>query len=89
MTIMNDDDSMTLEIHNRVVAVARRRIGGCFEIINWPRLFGYNRAVTALTVTELLSVGYSRDDPPAQALLAELRFSSASASDRPDYGRWL
>ena len=72
MAIKIDDDQMTLEIDGAVVAVAKRRSGGWWEVTNWPRFFDRNRAITALTVTELLEMG-SGDDPLVSALREELR----------------
>ncbi len=45
---------MRLEIDGRVVATATERAGGWWQVSYWPRFFHGNRAITALTVTELL-----------------------------------
>jgi hypothetical protein len=67
MAIKINDDQMTLEIDGSVIAVAKRRTGGWWEVTNWPRFFDRNQAITALTVTELLETGYAGDDPVVSA----------------------
>lgn len=64
---------MTLEIDGKIIAEAKRRPGGWWELSNWPRFFDYNQAITALTVTELLERGHDSDDPLVSALREELR----------------
>ena len=54
MSIRINDDIMTLEVDGKVIAEAKRRPGGWWEVTNWPRFFDRNQAITALTVTELL-----------------------------------
>jgi hypothetical protein len=66
-------DSMHLEIGGIVIATAKERTDGWWEVSNWPRFFDRNRAITALTVTELLHDGRDRDDPLVRGLLEELR----------------
>lgn len=73
MAITIDDDMMTLEIDGAVIAVARRRSDGWWEVTNWPRFFDRDQAITALTVTELREMGYRQDDPLVVALREELR----------------
>jgi hypothetical protein len=68
MAIKIDDDQMTFEIDGTVIAVAKRRAGGWWEVTNWPRLFDRNQAITALSVTELLETGHRSDDPLVTAL---------------------
>jgi len=62
------DDLMTLEVNGTIVAKAERRPGGWWEVTNWPRFFDRNQAITVLTVTELLELGYRNDDPLVVAL---------------------
>ncbi len=57
MSVKIDDDFMSLEIDGKVVATAKRRTGGWWEVSHWPRFFDRNQAITALTVTELLEAG--------------------------------
>lgn len=73
MAIQIDDDFMTLQIDGTTIAVAKRLSGGWWEVTGWPRFFDRNRAITALTLTELLENGYRNDDPLVQALRGELR----------------
>jgi hypothetical protein len=42
MAIKINDDLMTLEINGTVIATARRRPGGWWEITNWPRFLDRN-----------------------------------------------
>lgn len=72
MSIKINDDSMYLEIDGRVIATARERTDGWWEVSNWPRFFDRNRAITALTVTGLLHGGRDRDDPLVRVLCQEL-----------------
>ncbi|HUC57307.1 MAG TPA: hypothetical protein VMA95_07890, partial [Streptosporangiaceae bacterium] len=73
MAIKIDDNLMTLEIGGAVISEARRRPGGWWEVDFWPRFFDRGRAITALTVTELLETGHGADDPLVVALREELR----------------
>jgi hypothetical protein len=68
-----DDGFMSLEIDGKVVATARERTGGWWEVSHWPRFFDRNQAITALTVTELLETGRDSSDPLVLALREELR----------------
>jgi hypothetical protein len=68
-----NDDSMYLEIDGIVIATAKERTDGWWEVSNWPRFFDRNQAITALTVTELLHSGRDGDDPLVQTLHEELR----------------
>jgi len=68
-----DDGFMSLEIDGKVVATARERTGGWWEVSHWPRFFDRNQAITALTVTELLETGRDSNDPLVLALREELR----------------
>jgi hypothetical protein len=73
VSIKIDDGFMSLEIDGKVVATARERTGGWWEISHWPRFFDRNQAITALTVTELLETGRDSNDPLVLALREELR----------------
>jgi hypothetical protein len=68
-----DEGVMTLEIDGKVVATARERASGWWEVSYWPRFFDRNQAITALTVTELLETGRDSNDPLVLALREELR----------------
>jgi hypothetical protein len=72
MAITIQDHFMSLEIDGCVIATARERADGWWEASCWPRFFGRNQAITALTVTELLETGHGADDPLVIALRAEL-----------------
>jgi hypothetical protein len=80
MAIKINDDCMSLEIDGRVVATARFSPhaaadghGAWIVSCRCERLFARNQAITALTVTELLETGYTKDDPLVIALREELR----------------
>jgi hypothetical protein len=73
VSIKIDDSFMSLEIDGKVVATARERADGWWEVSHWPRFFDRNQAITALTVTELLESGRDSDDPVVLALREELR----------------
>jgi hypothetical protein len=73
MGIRIEDDLMSLEIDGEVIATARERSGGWWEVDFWSRFFDRNQAITALTITELLESGYASDDPLVLALREELR----------------
>jgi hypothetical protein len=60
-SIKVDVDFMSPELDGIVIATARERTEGWWEVSHWPRFFDRNRAITALTVTELLHGG--RDHP--------------------------
>ena len=64
---------MSLEIDDRIIATARHRGDGWWEVTYWPRFFDRNQAITALTVTELLETGYGKGDPLVLVLREELR----------------
>jgi hypothetical protein len=72
MSIRIDDGSMSLEIDGRVIATARERTGGWWEVDYWPRFFDRNQAITALTITGLLEGDGGSDDPVVVALREEL-----------------
>jgi hypothetical protein len=72
MSIKIDDGFMSLEIDGRVIATARERTGGWWEVDYWPRFFDCNQASTALTITELLESGRGSNDPVVAALREEL-----------------
>ena len=73
MSIKINDDIMRLEVDGKLIATARRREGGWWEVTHWPRFFDRNQAITALTVTELLEGGRDSADPVITALREELR----------------
>jgi hypothetical protein len=61
-----------LEVDGLVSASARQRAEGWWEVTCWPQRCGRNQAITALTVAELLGIGYARDHPVITALHSEL-----------------
>ena len=73
MSIRIDDGFMSLEIDGKVIATARERVGGWWEVTHWPRFFTRNQAITALVVTELLESGRDSSDPIVRSLREELR----------------
>lgn len=73
MSIKISDGFMCLEVDGEVIATATERPDGWWDVSGWPRYFDRNRAITALTVTKLLSAGYSPADPVVTALREELR----------------
>jgi hypothetical protein len=70
---IEDDDLMSLEVDGAVLATARKRADGWWEVSYWPRFFDRSQAITALTITELLDNGHDSNDPLVQALREELR----------------
>jgi hypothetical protein len=56
-----------------IVATARRRADGWWEVSYSPRFCDRNQAITALTITTLLETGYSNDDPIVVTLREEVR----------------
>jgi len=73
MPIKIDDDVMRLEIDGTVLATARKRVDGWWEVSYWPRFCDRHQAITALTITELLDSGRDSSDPLVRALREELR----------------
>jgi hypothetical protein len=80
MAIHITDDTMTLEIGDRVVATARftehaaaNGSGAWIVSIHPARLFTRDHAITALTVAELGESGYPDGHPLVVALREELR----------------
>ena len=80
MAIRIADDTMTLEIGDRVVATARFSQhaaadgNGAWIVSTHPaRLFSRDQAITALTVAELGESGYPDGHPLVAALREELR----------------
>jgi hypothetical protein len=73
MAIKIEDDIMSLEVDGAVLATARKRPDGWWEVSYWPRFFDRNQAITALTITELLDSGLDSNDPVVRALREELR----------------
>ena len=78
MAIRIGDDSMTLEIGDRIVATARfsqhaAANGSSAWIVSThpARLFTRNQAITALTLAERLAAGYG-DDPFVKSWHEEL-----------------
>ena len=72
MTLKISADRMTLEVAGTVVADARQRADGHWQVSNWPTLLDRNQAITALTITELRECGYRSDNPLVIALKDEL-----------------
>lgn len=68
-----DNGFMSLEIDGKIVATAKERTGGWWEVSHWPRFFDRNQAITALTITELLATGRESNDPVVLALREGLR----------------
>ena len=73
MSVKISDDFMCLEVGGAVIATARQRPDGWWEVTHWPRFLDRNQAITALTVIELLEAGRGNDDPLVIALRGELR----------------
>ena len=70
MSTKINDDSMSLEIGNRVIATAEFSDHaaadghGAWIISSYPgRLFTRNQAITAMVLAERLDAGYGDDDP--------------------------
>lgn len=82
MAIKITDDLMELEVDGTVVAVAKRRPGGWWEVTNWPRFFDRNQAITALTVTELLALGRSTDLVAAVAISPDGTWLATASHDK-------
>jgi hypothetical protein len=72
MPIKIEDDFMSLEVDGAVLATARKRADGWWEVSYWPRSFDRNQAITAPTITELLNRGRDSGDPLIRALREEL-----------------
>jgi hypothetical protein len=73
MEIEITDDFMCLNDGDKIIATARQRADGWWEVSHWPRFFDRNQAITALTVTQLLWSGRDNNDPVVTALREELR----------------
>jgi hypothetical protein len=73
MPIKIENDFMSLEVDGPVLATARKRADGWWEVSYWPPFFDRNQAITALTITELLNSGRDSNDPVVRALREELR----------------
>jgi hypothetical protein len=73
LSIKIDEQYMYLEVAGVVIATARQRPDGCWEVTHWSQFFDRDQAITALTVTELLETGRTTDDPLVIALREELR----------------
>jgi hypothetical protein len=73
MPIKIENDFMSLEVDGTVLATARKRADGWWEVSYWPRFFDRNQAITALTITELLNSGRDSNDPVVRALREELQ----------------
>jgi hypothetical protein len=72
MPIKINDGFRCLEADGQVIATARRRADGWWEVGHWPRFSDRNQAITALTITELLASGQNSDDPLVLPLRGEL-----------------
>jgi hypothetical protein len=68
MEIEITDDFMRPRDGNKIIATARQRADGRWEVSHWPRLFDRNQAITTLTITELLRTGRDDSDPLVTAL---------------------
>ena len=73
MPIKIEDDFMSLEVDGTILATARKRADGRWEVSHRPRFFDRNQAITALTITELLNSGRDSNDPLVRALREEMR----------------
>ena len=73
MAIKIEDDLMSLEVGGAVLATAKKRADGWWEVSYWPRFLDRNQAITALTITELLDSGRDNNDRVIRALREELR----------------
>ncbi len=73
MPIKIDEDFMCLEVDGAILATAKRRADGWWEVSYWPRFFDRNQAITALTIIELLDSGRDSNDRVVRALREELR----------------
>jgi hypothetical protein len=73
MPIKIEDNLMRLEVDGTVLATARKRADGWWEVSHWPRFFDRNQAITALAITELLDSGRDSNDPLVRALREELQ----------------
>jgi hypothetical protein len=73
MSIQITDYFMCLRDGHTIIATARQRTDGWWEVSNWPRFFDRDQAITALTVTELLRSGCDDNDLLVTALREELR----------------
>ena len=72
MPLKISEHRMYLEINDTIIATAVEISEGWWEVTCWPRFFRRDQAITALTVTELLSSGYDSSDPIVTALRSEL-----------------
>jgi hypothetical protein len=73
MEIEITDDVMCLHDDNKIIATARQRADGWWEVSHWPRFFDRNQAITALTVTNSCGAVAATNDPVVSALREELR----------------
>jgi len=73
MPIKIEDNLMSLEVDGAVLATARKRADGWWEVSYWPQFFDRNQGITALTITELLESGHDSNDAVVLALREELR----------------
>lgn len=73
MSIKISDPFMCLDVGGPVIATARERADGWWEVSHWPRFFHRNQLITALTITELLDTGHRSHDPLVTALPEELQ----------------
>jgi hypothetical protein len=80
MSLLIENESMSLEVDGHVVATARFAQHaaadgfGAWIVSDRPgRLLSRNQAITALTITELLAIGHAPDHPLVLAFAEELR----------------
>jgi hypothetical protein len=68
-----DEDFMCLEINGTILGTATKQTDDRWKVSDWPQLVDRNRAITALTITELLDSGHDSNDLIVRALRDELR----------------
>ena len=96
MSTKINDDSMSLEIDGRVIAIAEFREHtaadrqGAWIVSIYPRrLFTRNQAIMAMMLMERLAAGYGDDDPFVIGWREELSLFTAIGQDYPCFFRWL
>lgn len=72
MEIEITDERMKLRACSLIIATAKRRSDGRWEVSDWPRPLSRTQAITALTLAERLAAGYGDDDPFVAAWRNEL-----------------
>jgi hypothetical protein len=73
VTIRISHDLMTLEVGGVIIASAHQRSDGRWHLASNAEPLDRNQAITALTITELIHAGCTRENPAVSALQAELR----------------